>query len=148
MWLLAVGPDFSPGDRIHLWDVSEALHPWNQVLLLEDEMREKMRGMSSEEFEGVLHPIFAVLLPPEREFFIDNLLVRIHFIIEMIWWTGLAPWEFEFPFPGSLISTPPPHLRGTTLWWGLLRMPARGNAAAPKGERQRGSSQHWKGRLS
>jgi len=32
---------------------------------------------------------------------IDNLLVRIHFIIEMIWWTGLAPWEFEFPFPGS-----------------------------------------------
>ena len=41
----------------------------------------------------------------EREFFIDNLLVRIHFIIEIIWWTGLAPWEFEFPFPGSLIST-------------------------------------------
>ena len=30
----------------------------------------------------------------EREFFIDNLLVRIHFIIEMIWWTGLVPWEF------------------------------------------------------
>ena len=41
----------------------------------------------------------------EREFFIDNLLVRILFIIEMIWWTGLAPWEFEFPFPGSLTST-------------------------------------------
>ena len=38
----------------------------------------------------------------EREFFIDNLLVRIHFIIVMIRWTGLAPWEFEFPFPGSL----------------------------------------------
>jgi len=34
----------------------------------------------------------------EREFFIDNLLVRIHFIIVMIRWTGLAPWEFEFPF--------------------------------------------------
>jgi len=41
----------------------------------------------------------------EREFFTDNLLVRIHFIIEMIRWTGLAPWEFEFPFPGSLTST-------------------------------------------
>ena len=40
----------------------------------------------------------------EREFFIDNLLVRIHFIIVMIRWTGLAPWEFEFPFPGSLTS--------------------------------------------
>ena len=27
------------------------------------------------------------------------LLVRIHFIIVMIRWTGLTPWEFEFPFP-------------------------------------------------
>ena len=33
---------------------------------------------------------------PGEEFFIDNLLVRIHFIIVMIRWTGLAPWEFEF----------------------------------------------------
>ena len=42
----------------------------------------------------------------EREFFIDNLLVRIHFIIVMIRWNGLAPWEFGFPFPpGSLTST-------------------------------------------
>ena len=31
---------------------------------------------------------------PEREFVIDNLLVRIHFFIEMIWWTGRAPWEY------------------------------------------------------
>jgi len=30
----------------------------------------------------------------EREFFIDNLLVRIQLIIVMIRWTGLAPWEF------------------------------------------------------
>ena len=37
----------------------------------------------------------------EREFFVDNLLVRIHFIIVMIRWTGLAPWDFEFPFPGG-----------------------------------------------
>ena len=28
---------------------------------------------------------------PDREFFIDNLLFRNHFIIVMIWWTGLAP---------------------------------------------------------
>ena len=41
----------------------------------------------------------------EREFFIDNLLVRIRFIIVMIRWTGLAPREFEFPFPGSLTAT-------------------------------------------
>ena len=38
----------------------------------------------------------------EREFFFDNLLVRIHRCFR---WTVLAPWEFEFPFPGSLIST-------------------------------------------
>jgi len=41
----------------------------------------------------------------EREFFINNLLVRIHIIVVMIRWTGLAPWEFEFPFPGSHTST-------------------------------------------
>ena len=23
----------------------------------------------------------------------------------MIWWTSLAPWEFQFPFPGSLTCT-------------------------------------------
>ena len=44
-------------------------------------------------------------LGTDREFFIDNLLVRIHLIIVMIRWTGLAPWEFEFPFPGNLTST-------------------------------------------
>ena len=36
---------------------------------------------------------------------VDNLLVRIHFIMVMIRWTGLAPWGFEFSFPGSLTST-------------------------------------------
>jgi len=41
---------------------------------------------------------------PEREFFIDNLLVRIHFIIVMIRWTGLAPWEFGFPLPPATPS--------------------------------------------
>jgi hypothetical protein len=41
----------------------------------------------------------------ERDFFIANLLVRIHYTIVMIRWTGLAPWEFEFPFPGSFTST-------------------------------------------
>ena len=41
----------------------------------------------------------------ERESLIDHLLVRIHFIVMRVRWTGLAPWECEFPFPGSLIST-------------------------------------------
>ena len=42
----------------------------------------------------------------EREFFVDNLLVRIHFIIAVIRWTRLVPPQpFEFPFPGSLTST-------------------------------------------
>ena len=47
---------------------------------------------------------FATRLPSEREFLIDNLLVRIHFVIEMIWWTDFAPCEFELPFRSSLIS--------------------------------------------
>ena len=33
------------------------------------------------------------LLPAERDFFIDSLLVRTHFITVMIRWTGLAPRE-------------------------------------------------------
>ena len=28
----------------------------------------------------------------------------MHFIIVVLRWTGLAPWEFEFPFPGGLTS--------------------------------------------
>jgi len=52
---------------------------------------------------------YAVCTSPEpyveRELFIDNLLVRIHFIIVMIRWTGLAPRECEFPFQSSLTST-------------------------------------------
>ena len=40
----------------------------------------------------------------ERDFFIDNLLVRIHFSILMIRWSGLARWESEFSFPGSPTS--------------------------------------------
>ena len=28
-----------------------------------------------------------------------------------LWWTGLAPSEFEFPFPGSLISIYLPDVR-------------------------------------
>jgi len=51
------------------------------------------------------HSAPAARIPAEREFFIGNLLVRIHVIIVMIRWTGLAPWEFEFPVPGSLTST-------------------------------------------
>jgi len=42
-----------------------------------------------------------------RDFFTDNLLVRVHFIVVKIRWNGLAPWEFEFPFPGSRTSTFP-----------------------------------------
>jgi len=38
----------------------------------------------------------------EREFLIDNLLVPIHFIVVMIRWIGLAPWEFKFPFQVAL----------------------------------------------
>ena len=59
-----------------------------------------------------------------RELFIDKLLVRSHFIIVLIRWTGLASWQFEFPFPGSRTSTilawgpsPSRSSRGATAWW-------------------------------
>jgi len=55
----------------------------------------KPHGFMGDDLQGYL--AHKKQRPPrtlEREFFIDNLLVRIHFIIEMIWWTGLAPWEF------------------------------------------------------
>ena len=51
-----------------------------------------------------LHPLYRIG-SCQREFFIDNLLIRIHVIIVTIRLTGLAPWEFEFPFPGCLAST-------------------------------------------
>jgi hypothetical protein len=41
----------------------------------------------------------------KREFFIDNLLLRIHSFFDMIWWTGLTPWEFELTFPSSFLGT-------------------------------------------
>ena len=52
---------------------------------------------------------------------IDNLLVQIHLIIVMVRWTGLAPWKFEFSFPGSLTSTL--HLEQSWTVWprGALR---------------------------
>jgi len=56
-------------------------------------------------YSDALAKLAAIRPGREREFFIDNLLVRIHFSIVMIRWTGLASWEFEFPFPGGLIST-------------------------------------------
>ena len=54
-----------------------------------------------------------------REFFIDNLLVRIHFIIVMIRWTGLAPWEFDMgvPRPGASSPWPPSAPRGAPRRW-------------------------------
>ena len=36
---------------------------------------------------------------------VPHVLVRIHIIIVMIRWTDLAPWDFDFSFPGSLTST-------------------------------------------
>jgi len=59
-------------------------------------------GLGLEEEVEHFRVAFRVL---QREFFIRNLLVRIQFIIVMIGWTGLAPWEFEFHFPVSLTST-------------------------------------------
>ena len=55
----------------------------------------------------------------EREFFIHKLLVRIHLVIVMIRWTGLAPWEIEFPFQVAL------HIPSYTCSKGRRPMPLR-----------------------
>ena len=71
-----------------------------------DESKEEEEGCVQAGTEGHASPRAAARRRGnKREFFIDNLLVRIHFIVVMVRWTGLAPWEFEFPFPGSLAST-------------------------------------------
>ena len=54
--------------------------------------------------DGRAHSLQSVQTHGEREFLIGNLLVRIYLIIVMIRWTGLASWEFELAFPGSLTS--------------------------------------------
>ena len=51
----------------------------------------------------LLNPVSCT--PVSERVFFDNLLVRIHLIIEMTGRTGLASWEFEFPFSGSRIYT-------------------------------------------
>ena len=56
-------------------------------------------------FEGCEVPHHLHHPGPEKEFLIDNLLVRILSIIEIIRWTGLAPWDYEFPFAGSRTPT-------------------------------------------
>jgi len=54
-----------------------------------------------------------VLAAAHREFFSDKLLVRIHVYHRDNSVDGLAPWEFEFPFPASLTSTFLVSFRGT-----------------------------------
>ena len=43
-----------------------------------------------------------LLKPSEKEFFVKNLLVQIHFIIEMMSCTGLAPWDLNPLFQVAL----------------------------------------------
>jgi len=72
----------------------------------------------------------------EREFFIDNLLVRIRFIIVMMRWTGLAPWEFDFPFPigraHAAALGAPGALQGYGIEWDVNPNPHKPYPADPK----------------
>jgi len=53
--------------------------------------------------------------------FIDNLLVRVHFTIVMIRWTGLAPWEFEFFFQVALHLPPNTRRAGEEITYGCQK---------------------------
>ena len=93
-----------------VWELSKK-HPfapglppgWCNVLILPSRVYGRRLVTCFMRASAWCHP--AVLSMTEKELLIGNLLVRIHFIIETIWWTGLAPWELEFPFPGSRTST-------------------------------------------
>ena len=50
-----------------------------------------------------LGPGKALAQDHEGASFIDNLLVRMHFIIARIQRTGIEPWVFAYLFPGSLV---------------------------------------------
>ena len=69
------------------------------------DLEETKLGLEGEKLWGPKAAHAALDIIEVREFFIANLLVRIHFSIETIWWTGFVPWEFETPFLGSLLST-------------------------------------------
>ena len=59
-----------------------------------------------------------VQYPTGREIFIDNLFVRIHFIIVMIRWTGLAPWGLNSLVQIALhLPSYTPSLREFTIPW-------------------------------
>ena len=60
---------------------------------------------SGKHHQGWLGPRLVRCSWAEKESSLDNLLVRVYFIIVMIRWTGLAPWEFGFPSSGRLRST-------------------------------------------
>jgi len=52
-------------------------------------MCNKMCSLGAETLRGELD---ALQVPSAREIYV---LLTIHFIIEMSWWTGLAPWELK-----------------------------------------------------
>ena len=54
---------------------------------------------SAQTFPGTARALSSII----GELFINNVLVRNHFIIVMIRWTGLAPWGF--PFTGGLMNS-------------------------------------------
>ena len=84
---------FCPSDTLHGIELIDTPGTGSNDPLEFNVLREAIRGADG------------ILVVRERGFFIDNLLVRIHFIIVVNRWTGLAPWKFEFPFSGSRTST-------------------------------------------
>ena len=79
------------------------LNTYDTVSAVWDE--EQLRLAKTVDVVALASPSAVKTWTERSEFLIDNLLVRIHFTIPIIRWPGLAPWEFESPFPGSFTST-------------------------------------------
>ena len=58
-----------------------------------------MAGFESATGQDALSALRDSLRRKEDQGMEHEVMVRIHFVIVMIRWTGLAPWEFGFPLP-------------------------------------------------
>ena len=88
----------------------------SQRLTLTSDFRQESVEKKTAQVQRLTSALAQAKYIPHREFFlIDNLLVRIHFIIVMIRWTGLAPWSWEGFTVGETLAAPAPNACAHTI---------------------------------
>ena len=95
-WEASEAPCGRPLDHAQLYTV---------VCLLIVEREGRVEPLLSLSLSLARSPLSFSPLTLSRRFEESSFLTTHRLIIVMIVWTGLAPWDFEFPFSGSLTST-------------------------------------------